>query len=143
MPNNPQPRPVKYVRPEIKNGKALVKLCQTDRMIGIIQVIAKGGETNLHSHKHLDGLWFVLSGRVRFYGEENRVIGEYGRYEGVLIPRDCPYWFEAVGDGEAELMQVEAFDIPIPDDAALMKDRIDYVPRAAPLVGFYESSTPS
>ena len=133
MANSVEPRPMKYVKPEVSQGKAVIKLCQTDRMIGIVQVIAKGGETNLHHHNHLDGFWFVLSGRVRFYGEENALIGEYGRYEGVLLPRGCPYWFESVGSEEAELLQVEAFDIPIPDDAAILKDRIEHVGRARPL----------
>lgn len=119
-------RPMKYVRPELDKGKKIVKLCRTDRMIGLVQVLTHGGETNLHSHGHADGMWFVLSGRVRFYGPENAVIGEYGRYEGVLIPRDCPYWFEAVGDEVAELLQVEAFDKAIPDDKTLFADRTDY-----------------
>jgi len=122
-------RPVKYVRPEVTSGKKIVKLCRTDRMIGLVQVLSTGGETNLHSHAHADGLWFVLSGRVRFYGPENAVIGEYGQYEGVLIPRDCPYWFEAVGDEVAELLQVEAFDKAIPDDKTLLADRTNYEPR--------------
>jgi mannose-6-phosphate isomerase-like protein (cupin superfamily) len=124
------PRPMKYVRPEVANGKKIVKLCRTDRMIGAIQVLTHGGETNLHSHAHSDGLWFVLSGRVRFYGPEDNVIGEYGRYEGGLIPRECPYWFEAVGDEIAELLQVEAFDKSIPDDKTLFADRTDYKPRS-------------
>jgi len=122
-------RPVKYERPELNSGKKIVKLCRTDRMIGAIQVLTHGGETNLHSHAHADGLWFVLSGRVRFYGPENAVIGEYGQYEGVLIPRECPYWFEAVGDDVAELLQVEAFDKAIPDDKTLFADRKDFAPR--------------
>jgi mannose-6-phosphate isomerase-like protein (cupin superfamily) len=98
-----------------------------------MQVVAKGGETNLHSHPDLDGMWMVLSGRIRFYGPENAVIGEYGKYEGVLIPRGCPYWFESVGDEEAELLQVEAFDIRIPDKTTLMKNRIDYEKRQRPM----------
>jgi mannose-6-phosphate isomerase-like protein (cupin superfamily) len=122
-------RPITYQRPELSSGKKIVKLCRTDRMIGAIQVLTRGGETNLHSHAHADGLWFVLSGRVRFYGPEDAVIGEYGRYEGVLIPRECPYWFEAVGDEIAELLQVEAFDKAIPDDKTLFADRTDYTPR--------------
>jgi mannose-6-phosphate isomerase-like protein (cupin superfamily) len=124
--NLPQARSIKYLKPPTKNTKALVKLCQTDRMIGIVQVLAKGGETNLHSHKHLDGFWFVLSGRVRFYGSENRLLGEYGRYEGILVPRGCPYWFEAVGEEEVELLQVEAFDVAISDTATLLQDRVDH-----------------
>ena len=72
------------------------------------------------------------SGKIAFYGPEaDTLIGEYGKYEGVLIPRGCPYWFESVGDEPAELIQFEAFDIRIPDDKTLMKDRIDFnVPTA-------------
>jgi mannose-6-phosphate isomerase-like protein (cupin superfamily) len=122
-------QPIRYTVPEVTNGKKIVKLCRTDRMIGLVQVLSRGGETNLHSHAHADGLWFVLSGRVRFYGPENVIIGEYGRHEGVLIPRTCPYWFEVVGDEVAELLQVEAFDKSIPDDKTLLADRKDYTPR--------------
>jgi mannose-6-phosphate isomerase-like protein (cupin superfamily) len=110
-------------------------------MIGAIQVIGKGGETNLHSHTHLDGLWFVLSGRVRFYGEANRLLAECGRYEGVLIPRGCPYWFEATGGEEAELLQVEAFDVAIPDEATLMADRIDHEKRTRPPSTLIDAAT--
>jgi quercetin dioxygenase-like cupin family protein len=140
MPDFPAPQPFKYAKPELKGGKAVIKLCQTDRMIGIMQVVGKGGETNLHSHPNLDGMWMVLSGRIAFYGpEQNTLIGEYGKYEGVLIPRGCPYWFEAVGDEPAELLQVEAFDIRIPDMTTLMKDRIDYEKRQRPMESMVES----
>lgn len=138
MSDVPEARPIAYRKPVVTRGKALVKLCRTDRMIGIVQVIAQGGENNLHSHRHADGLWFVLSGRVRFYGDEGRVIGEYGRHEGVLIPRGCPYWFEAVGGEEAEILQVEAFDKAFPDDATLMQDRVDHVARTQPKLGLID-----
>jgi quercetin dioxygenase-like cupin family protein len=141
MPEFPEAVSFKYVKPDVKSGKAVIKLCQTDRMIGIMQVVNKGGETNLHSHPNLDGMWMVLSGRIRFYGPEDKVIGEYGKYEGVLIPRGCPYWFESVGSEEAELLQVEAFDIRIPDMTTLMKDRINYAERKRPLESMVESTS--
>jgi mannose-6-phosphate isomerase-like protein (cupin superfamily) len=141
IPEFPEAVSFKYVKPEVKSGKAVVKLCQTDRMIGIMQVVAKGGETNLHSHPSLDGMWMVMSGRVRFYGPEDKVIGEYGKYEGVLIPRGCPYWFESVGEEEAELLQVEAFDIRIGSTEKLMKNRIDYAQRNRPMESMVESAT--
>lgn len=139
MPEFPEAVSFKYTKPDVKHGKALVKLCQTDRMIGIVQVVRKGGETNLHSHPNLDGMWMVMSGRVRFYGEKNKIIGEYGKYEGVLVPRGCPYWFESVGDEECELLQVEAFDIRFPDTTSLMKDRIDYEKRSRPMESMADS----
>ena len=67
-------------------------------MIGIIQVLKRGGETNMHSHAHMDGLWMVLSGRVRFYGENNVLLGDFGLDGGRVIPRDCPYCLENVED---------------------------------------------
>jgi mannose-6-phosphate isomerase-like protein (cupin superfamily) len=105
-------------------------LCRTDRMIGAIQVIRKGGENNLHSHSHLDGMWTVLSGHARFYGEDpERHIAELGPFEGILIPRGFKYWFESTGDDLLVLHQVEASDIPMPTMEDLVKDRTDHKPR--------------
>jgi mannose-6-phosphate isomerase-like protein (cupin superfamily) len=132
MSDLPEARTLKYVKPVIDGGKAFVKLCRTDRMVGYVQVIAQGGENNLHSHRHSDGLWFVLSGRVRFYGPERHVIGEFGRYEGVMVPRDCQYWFEAVGDEQAEILQVEAFDIAVPVNDKLGADIVNHAPKKEP-----------
>jgi hypothetical protein len=76
----------------------------------------------------MDGSWMVLSGHVRFYGAENKLIGDFGPMQGVLLPRGCPYWFENVEDESAELIQVEAFNISLPHDDAIRADRIDYAP---------------
>ena len=75
-----------------------------------MQVIKKGGETTLHSHAAMDGLWMVLSGRARFYGAGNEVIGEFGALEGVYIPRNVKYWFASVSDDPPlQILQVEGF----------------------------------
>lgn len=115
----------KYVQPtDVEPGKKkFVTLARTDILYGAVQVLNGGGENNLHSHSTMDGFWMVLSGRVRFYGPDNELIAECGQYEGVLVPRDCPYWFEGVGDGAAELLQVEAIV------AGKAVDRTDYEPR--------------
>lgn len=104
-----------------------VKLfCRTDRVIGMIQVIRKGGENHLHSHAHLDGVWTVLSGRARFYGEGNALIAELGPYEGILIPREFKYWFESASEDEPLVIhQVEASDVPIRSARDLMGTRFD------------------
>jgi mannose-6-phosphate isomerase-like protein (cupin superfamily) len=58
----------------------------------------------------MDGMWMVLTGRARFYGEGDEVIGEFGPLEGVYIPRDVKYWFESASEDEPlQLLQVEAF----------------------------------
>jgi len=92
-------------------------------MFSGIKVIRSGGETNLHSHTALDGFWFVLSGRARFYGEGDKLIADLGPHEGVLIPRGLPYWFEAAGDEVLELLQVESVD------KRVESRRIDHITR--------------
>src|SRR3954466_5685732 len=88
---------LRYQQPAIRNGKGMTLLARSDIMVAAVQTIAKGGENNLHSHSAMDGLWFVLKGRARFYTTGDELIGDVGPYESVFIPRDYPYWFEAAG----------------------------------------------
>ena len=99
-----------YVRPDgVGTAKGFVRLGSSDLLKSVVQVIKKnGGENNLHYHKTVDTFWMVLKGRVRFYGPEDKVIGEFGPFEGTITPRYSRYWFENVGDGDLELLQVAA-----------------------------------
>jgi mannose-6-phosphate isomerase-like protein (cupin superfamily) len=112
----------------LKRGKNVSILCRTDRLLAAIQTLEHGGENNLHSHAHLDGVWFVLAGNVRFYTTDDEVVAELGPHQGILIPRGYKYWFEAMGDEELQILQVEASDIPIPTMKEMAADRIDHVP---------------
>ncbi len=109
----PRAKVLKFTTPDAAaiQGKALVRLAQSDIMFSAIQIIEDGGDNNLHSHAAMDGLWFVLGGRARFHGTtEDVVIAELGPHEGIFIPRDLPYWFEKIGDDRLVLLQVEAID---------------------------------
>ena len=117
-----------YERPETDRPKTIVWLARTDHLFADVQVVHQGGETNLHSHSHLDGFWFVLSGQARFYGEGNRLLGEPRRHEGILLPRGTPYWFESVGPEPLEILQIESSDVPITSQAQLVSDRTDHAP---------------
>src|SRR3546814_12810352 len=64
----------------------------------------------LHSHGGQDGFWFVLRGSARFYGERDVELATLQQHEGIFIPRNFLYWFEAVGGEPLELLQVEAID---------------------------------
>ncbi len=101
---------INYRTPSEIASKLVVPLAHSDIMFCAIQVIRADGETNMHSHSGMDGLWFVLSGRMRFYGEDNTLIGEFGKHEGVFVPRNVRYWFESVGDEPLEVLQSEAID---------------------------------
>jgi mannose-6-phosphate isomerase-like protein (cupin superfamily) len=107
-----EPQPFKYETVESDMRKKVVILGQTDLMHAAIQIVKDGGETNLHTHPGNDGFWFVLSGRARFVGENERLIGEFGKHEGVLIPRGCKYWFESASPEPLEIMRVGAAASP-------------------------------
>lgn len=102
----------KYEKPDdMPGGKAIVQLAGSDVIRGRVQVVREGGENNLHSHRGMDGFWMVLSGRVRFYGPEDVLIGDFGKYEGILIPRGEQYWFESASDEELEILQMAGFEM--------------------------------
>lgn len=122
----PQARVFRYTRPEMRTRKTFVKLARTDRMLAYVQVLSSGGENNLHSHGHLDGFWMVLKGRARFYGDGDRLLADLGPHEGIMVPRNFRYWFESASPEPLELLQVEAADIPMPDDKAVLSDRKDH-----------------
>ena len=105
-------------------GKAIVRLAQSDLIRGAVQVVKVGdGDNNTHIHTGMDGFWMVLKGRVKFYGPDDAVIGEFGPHEGILMPRGNAYWFAAVGDEDLEILQVAAFDREVKNE------RIDINPQ--------------
>jgi mannose-6-phosphate isomerase-like protein (cupin superfamily) len=101
----------RYERPTLKSGKnrAAVRLALTDLLFAVVQVIETGGESVMHSHAAMDGLWFVLKGRARFYDGANES-HEFGPMEGLCIPHGVKYWFEKVGEETLEILQCDARD---------------------------------
>src|ERR1051326_7923216 len=108
MSDEPQPMPAfRYVRPPADRSKSSTWLATTDHVFATVQLVSDGRETNLHAHDHLDGLWFVLSGRARFCSDEQTLVAEVGERDGELIPRGAKYRFESVGPEPLEVLQVE------------------------------------
>ena len=100
-----------YKKPEnLRRGKGIVELAKSKLIRGRVQIIGEGGENNLHSHKGMDGFWMVLAGKVKFYGPGDVLIGEFGKHEGILIPRGAEYWFESSSDEELEILQMAGFE---------------------------------
>jgi mannose-6-phosphate isomerase-like protein (cupin superfamily) len=130
--SEPRAQIIAYSKPENQDvPKTVTLLARTDIVFAAVQNLLEGGENNLHHHKYQDGFWFVLSGRVRFYTVGDEVIGEFGRHEGVLLPRGFPYWFEAVGDEPLELLQVEASSRAMLSDDDVKADRVNHTPTTA------------
>ena len=114
-----------YKKPDnLRRGKGIVQLAKSDIIRGRVQIVTEGGENNLHSHNGMDGFWMVLAGRVKFYGPGDVVIGEFGKHEGILIPRGAQYWFESSDPNEPlEILQMAAFE------KGVKLERIDYEPQ--------------
>ena len=82
--------PFAFKRPDVPlpDGRKLhVKLAGTDSFRTSVQVLNKGGENNLHYHPNMDLMYMVLKGRVAFYGPGDKLVGEFGVHEGVMLPR--------------------------------------------------------
>jgi mannose-6-phosphate isomerase-like protein (cupin superfamily) len=116
-------RRFKYERPVLRPGKsrAGIRLATTDILSAIVQVFESGGETVLHSHAGMDGLWFVLKGHARFYDHSNDSF-EVAAMEGLCIPRGVSYWFEKVGDEPLEILQFDAIHPKIRNIATMARE---------------------
>lgn len=115
-----------YPKDDVGHSKAMVRLGRGGAVRGVVQIVKKnGGENNLHYHTDADTMWMVLKGRVRFYGVDDKLLGEFGPYEGMFTPRYFRYWFENCGDGDLELLQVGAFSSPTQKSSG----RIDLEPQ--------------
>ena len=99
----------KYEKPsDMPGGKAIVQLAGSDIIRGRVQVVREGGENNLHSHRGMDGRWYLRSGR--FYVRATSLSASLGS-TAIPIPRGEQYWFESASDSEElEILQMAAFE---------------------------------
>ena len=96
-----------YAKPDVSKGKGIVRLARTDNLRCNVQIVKKnGGENNLHYHSNGDSFWMVIKGKVRFYGPEDKLMGEFGPMEGICTPAFARYWFENVGEDELEILHI-------------------------------------
>jgi mannose-6-phosphate isomerase-like protein (cupin superfamily) len=95
---------------DLPDGQKLhVRLAGTDSCRASIQVLKKGGDNNLHYHPNMDLIYMVLKGKIRFYGPDDAVIGDYGPNQGLLLPENTRYWFKSLGEEEAWLLQIAGY----------------------------------
>jgi mannose-6-phosphate isomerase-like protein (cupin superfamily) len=100
----------RHQTPEFEGVKKTWQVCNSDLMKVQVQVVKSGGENNLHTHTGEDAFWYVISGAVKFYGEGDKIIGEYRKGEGILVPRGFKYWFESASNEQLEILRVTAKD---------------------------------
>ncbi len=126
-------RTFSYTKPDVTEvpRSARVNLGRSDIIRGVVQIWKKGGENNLHYHAGSDSLWIVLGGKARFYGPGDKLIGEFGPQDGVIMPRGARYWFENAEDEDLEILQVVAYAEKDAKDTG----RTDVTPLKHPLGG--------
>lgn len=100
----------RHQTPEFEGVKKTWQVCNSDLMKVQVQVVKNGGENNLHTHTGEDAFWYVIAGAVKFYGEGDKLVGEYKKGEGILIPRGYKYWFESASQEPLEILRVTAKD---------------------------------
>ena len=100
----------RYQTPDFEGVKKTMQVCNSDLMKVQVQVVKNGGENNLHTHTGEDAFWYVISGAVKFYGEGDKLVGEYKKGEGILVPRGYKYWFESASQEPLEILRVTAKD---------------------------------
>ena len=110
MSEEPQAKIIRWDRQDLtpEKPKAIVMLSKSDVMSAMVQFITKGGENYLHTHKAEDGFFLVLSGRARFKGEGDVLLGEFGTLEGIFVPRGFKYSLETASEEPLELLRVGA-----------------------------------
>ena len=109
----------------MEKPRGVVRLCRSDLVYANMTLIKAGGENNLHAHTANDGVWFVVKGRVKFYGIDNALLAELGPGQGIHIPRGFFYWFESSSPEMLELLQVEAIDKSVESRRLNMEPRKD------------------
>jgi mannose-6-phosphate isomerase-like protein (cupin superfamily) len=100
---------IRYEKPESKRDRRVVTFARTDSMMVFMQVHKHSGESRLHKHPNTDAFWWVVRWKAAFHTTDHNLLAELGPEEGVLIPRDVPYYFNALGDDDLEILQLESF----------------------------------
>jgi mannose-6-phosphate isomerase-like protein (cupin superfamily) len=105
----------------LQQGRSDTVLAETDNMQLRLKVYASGGENGLHAHTSEDHSFVILQGRARFYDKDGKAT-DIGRYEGIMIPADSYFRFEAISSEELVLLRMGA---KIPGKAKFLRIAAD------------------
>jgi mannose-6-phosphate isomerase-like protein (cupin superfamily) len=80
--------------PLLEQGTTYTSLATAENLWAAIKVYASGGENALHAHGGEDHLFIVMQGKATFTFADGRT-SIVRQHEGVMIPKDVQYKFEA------------------------------------------------
>jgi mannose-6-phosphate isomerase-like protein (cupin superfamily) len=90
-------------------AKVIVEIAHTGLLAAHVEVVRRGGETNMHAHNGEDAIWYVLGGRAAFYDDTGakRILA---KNDAIILPSGVKYWFESASDEPLEILRVSARD---------------------------------
>ena len=91
--------------PLLEQGTTYDSLATAENLWVSIKVYASGGENALHAHGGEDHAFIVLQGKANFTFGDGRT-SVVGKYEGVMIPKNALYKFEADQSENLVLLRV-------------------------------------
>jgi len=91
--------------PLLEQGTTYDSLATAENLWASIKVYANGGENALHAHGGEDHAFIVLQGKATFTFGDGRT-SVVGKYEGVMIPKNVLYKFEADESENLVLLRV-------------------------------------
>lgn len=92
--------------PLLAKGQSRITLVEGERLISHVMVIAEGGETRMHAHRHEEHIFLVLAGQACFIFLASPEPVHLGPLQGILIPADCFYNYSSVGEQNLVLARV-------------------------------------
>lgn len=93
--------------PLLEQGTTYDPLATAENLWMSIKVYASGGENALHAHGGEDHAFIVLQGKATFtFGDGRSSV--VGKYEGVMIPKNALYKFQADESENLVLLRVGA-----------------------------------
>src|SRR5258707_13540398 len=93
--------------PLLEQGTSYDSLATAENLWAAVKVYASGGENALHSHAGEDHIFIVMQGKAVFTFGDGR-ISVVRQHEGVMIPKNVTYKFEADETDNLELLRVGA-----------------------------------
>jgi len=94
--------------PFLDQGRSRKNAAASEVMTIVGMVYAEGGENAMHNHINEDHVFLILQGQATFHIETDDNVRVVNKYDGVLIPQGCNYWFTSSGDENLVMARVGA-----------------------------------
>ncbi len=104
---SPPPTFFKLRAQMLQQGRSNQVVAKTDHLQLNLKVYAGGGENGLHNHSDEDHVHLILQGSAVFYGPRGEE-RHCGLYEGILLPKDSFYRFQATSEEPLVLLRISA-----------------------------------